>query len=55
MGALVVGGALLEVLVLNLDRDEELDAAVVLLLVAGHEGRLLTRRVVLLALIRRFL
>ena len=35
---------LCEVLVLNFDRDKQLDALVVFVLVAGDEGRLLTRR-----------
>lgn len=44
----------LQVLVLDLDRHEELDAAAVLRLVSGDEGRLLARRVdVTVCLLRR--
>ena len=44
IGVLVVGHALLlQVLILNLDCNEELDAALMFLLVARDEGRLLAR------------
>ena len=45
IGVLVGDALLLQVLILNFDCNEELDAALVLLLVAGDEGRLLARRV----------
>ncbi len=40
---LVVRGLLLQVLILNFDGDEQLDALVVLVLVTRHKGRLLGR------------
>ena len=43
VGVLVRRVHLLQVLILNFDRNKELDALVVLVLVAGDEGRLLAR------------